>query len=593
MTSLSRKSLRQLMMAAVVLLPITARADGLLRIGLQLHNEPQTNRPCTPTGQQDYLSTCMVMDSLMTVFARHGARITFEMGLGNALSTPIWGGPGVRGSAPYMVLHPEVVHIASHIHYPADLVGFRDKYCPPFLEDNLAEANLTYAQYALSADRRHDTMAAVTGRQVRGVCGLWSRSASLRWEPALSAAGYQWVTGWNNMHPPGGSTGGHAWATSVNPWRVGHDLSNDYKGGVLDSYSNGAMVLLPDGAVSGRMNPNEGVSLALVDSLMQENWRAGDPERINVCYLTVHDYEFKSGAGIDYAEFSAWDALLTLLDGMVASGQAVYQTMDGMYQDFLAWEAQGNISYPHNGTFETRDTVETWTSPDGHEEILEFNLCWAPLAGPPSAGDGQDAIHQRHGRLAYRFGSDATLRGIGPSAEGKHIYCVVPPDTTLEFRVWCRGEGAAQPLLGMRWYAGADTTAGTPHLLEVTGASIDSVAGDWSLVTLRAMVPANATALRTCLYKSGSGALWYDDANLRYVSRSPAAPVLSIQALSAEQIQLHWTPSAEAVGYQVHYDTSSAGAFLNFIPVAAPDTSILLGVTASPFMFYKVVAVAP
>lgn len=69
------------------------QAEGLLRIGLQLHNEPQTNRPCSgPNAQQDYLSTCLVMDSLMSLFARHGARITFEMGLGNALNTPLFCG---------------------------------------------------------------------------------------------------------------------------------------------------------------------------------------------------------------------------------------------------------------------------------------------------------------------------------------------------------------------------------------------------------------------------------------------------------------------------------------------------------------------
>jgi hypothetical protein len=579
--------------AALMLLPVCSQADGLLRIGLQLHNEPQTNRPCTANGQQDYLSTCLVMDSLMTVFARHGAKITFEMGLGNALSTPIWGGVGVRGSAPYMVLHPEVVHIGTHIHYPADGVGFRDKFCPPYLEDNIAEASLTYAQYALSADRRHDTMVAVTGQEIRGVCGLWSRNLNLRWEPALSATGYEWVTGWNNMHPPGGSTGGHAWATSVNPWRVGHDLTNDYKGGVLDSYYNGAMALLPDGAVSGRMNPNENVSFALVDSLMQENWLAGDPERINVCYLTVHDYEFKSGGGIDYAEFRAWDSLLTMLDDYVASGQAIYQTMDEMYQDFVAWEVQGNISYPHNGAFEARDTVVYWTSPDGHAEILEYNLCWSPLSGSPSVGDGQDTTHYRHGRYAYRFGSDVTLRGIGSSTEGKHIYCVVPPDTAVEFRVWCHVEGSAQPLLGIRWYASPDTTPNTPHLSEVTGASTDSVAGDWSLITLRAEVPANATALRTCLYKLGSGLLWYDDANLRYVSGALETPVLTIRPVSAEQIQLRWTSISGASVYRIHYDTSSDGSFSSYLSVAAPDTSAIIDITASPIMFYRVIAVAP
>ncbi|MBI5058983.1 hypothetical protein HZB60_04255 [candidate division KSB1 bacterium] len=593
MIRLSRKTLGRILVVTLGLLPCLARADGLLRIGLQLHNEPQTNRPCTANGEQDYLSTCVVMDSLMTAFARHGAKITFEMGLGNALSTPVWGGAGVRGSVPYMVLHPEVICVASHIHYPADMPGFRDKFCPPFTEDNIAEASLTYAQYALSADRRRDVKVAAAGQPIRGVCGLWSRFPTLRWVPALSATGYEWVTGWNNVNPPGGSTGGHAWATAVNPWRVGHDLTNDYRGGVLDSYYNGAMVLLPDGAVSGRMNPNEQVSFAVVDSLMQENWLAGDPERINVCYLTVHDYEFKSGGGIDYAEFHAWDSLLTMLDGYVSSGQAVYQTMDEMYQDFVAWEGEGNISYPHNGTFEARDTVTYWTSPDGHNEVLEYNLCWSPLGGTVPEGDGQDPTHYRHGRYGYRFGDAATMRGIGASTEGKHIYCVVPADTSVEFRVWCYAEGAAQPLLGIRWYASADTTPDTPHLSEVTGAEVDSVSGNWSLLVLRADVPAGATALRTCLYKSGDGSLWYDDANLRYGRGALATPVLTVGPVNSSQIQLHWTAVPGATGYRLHYDTNCDGSFTNYIVVAAPGTSATLEISAAPVTFYKVYAVAP
>jgi len=568
-------------------------AEGLLRIGLQLHNEPQTNRPCSgPNAQQDYLSTCLVMDSLMSVFACHGAKITFEMGLGNALSTPIWGGPTVRGSAPYMVLHPEVIGIGSHIHYPADLIGFRDKFCPPYPEDNIAEASLTYADYALSADRRRDTTVAVTGQQIRGVCGLWSRYPALRWIPALSATGYVWVTGWNNFRPPGGATGGHAWATAVNPWRVGHDLTDDYGGGVLDSYCDGPMVLLPDGAVSGRMNPNERCSLTLIDSLIYENWLAGDPQRVNVCYLTVHDYEFKSGPGIDYAEFRAWDTLLTMLDEHVAAGRAIYQSMDEMYEDFLTWEAQQNISYPPNGTFEARDTTWYWTSADGVREILEFKRCWAPLSGSASAGDGQDSTHRRHGRYAYRFASDPMLRGIGPSANGKHIYCVVPPDTAVELRVWCHAEDGAQPLLGFRWYATADTTPDTPHLSEVTGGQVDSVDGAWQLWTFRAPVPADVSALRTCLYKSGGGTLWFDDVNLRFANAALEAPTVTILPVGANQVRLRWNSVAGAVAYCVHYDSLATGAFTSFASVTPPDTSLTIAAAATR-LFYHVIAVLP
>ncbi len=587
----SLRCVRRLSVLACLLFSNLVFGDGLLRIGLQLHNEPQTNRPCTPNGQQDYLSTCVVMDSLMEIFARHGAKITFEMGLGNALSTPLWGGPSVRGSAPYMVLHPDVISIGSHIHFPADGPGFRDKFCPPYSEDNVAEANLTYAQYALAADRRRDTTVAVTGQQLRGVCGLWSTKPPLRWIPALSTTGYLWVTGWNNFQPPGGPTGGHAWCTAVNPWRAGHDLTCSYTGGVMDNFYNGAMVVLPDGAASGRMNPNEGVSFALVDSLLHENWLAGDPERINVCYLTVHDYEFKSGPNFDYAELHAWDSLLTRLDELVTSGQAVYQTMDEMYQDFVTWESLGNISYPPNGTFETRDSVMYWTSPAGVTEIVEFKRFWAPISGAQNPADGQDSTFRRHGRRAYRFVTDPNLRGIAPSTNGKHIYCVVPPDTVVEFRVWAHMDGDAQPLLGIRWYANPDTTPNTLHLSEVTGATVDSIVGEWTLLSLRADVPSNATALRTCLYKSGSGNLWYDDANLRYASRIPDAPTVTICFAGADDVRLRWTAVPQASEYRVYYDVQSDGAFADFWTVAAPDT--VLNVPVIPLtQFFRVTAVS-
>lgn len=570
-------------------------AEGLLRIGLQLHNEPQQNRPCDPYGQQDYLSTCLVMDSLIEIFARHQAKITFQMGLGNAMSTPLWGGVHVRGSAQYMLTRPDVINFSSHIHFPANALGFRDKFCPPAPEDNIAEAALTYQQYATAAARRYNVMSNVTGQAMRGMCGLWSRQAALRWVPAVSAAGWVWVTGWNNFNPPSGSTGGHAWCTAVNPWRVGHDLTNSYTGGVMDNVYNGSIVLLPDGAVSGRMNANTRISFTLIDSLIHENWIASDPERINVCYLTTHDYEFKMG-GINYSEFRAWDSLLTMLDQHVLAGRAVYQTMDEMYQDFIAWEQQGNISYPPNGTFETRDTTWLWyDSLDNINEVLEFKLFWAPLSGAVNPADGQDASVRRHGRYSYRFSSASNLRGIGPSTNGRHIYAVAPPDTAVEFRVWCRTAGDAVPQLAFRWYAAADTTPNTPHLGETLGGVTDSIAGDWRLLKLRAEVPPGANALRTCLYKSGSGTVWFDDANLRYASRAIDPVRVTIFSESGgERVRLRWTPSPGAAEYRVYYDSQATGPFSNYVTVVAPDTSLALDLgPESQTRFFYVTAFQP
>lgn len=582
---------------AIILLLFVSRpvsAEGLLRIGLQLHNEPQQNRPCDPNGRLDYLRTCLVMDSLIEIFARHQAKITFEMGLGNAQSTPLWGGVNVRGSAQYMLTRPDVIHIGNHIHFPANAPGFRDKFCPPAPEDNIAETALTFEQYATAAARRYNIVRDATGLSPRGMCGLWSRVSALRWIPAASSAGWTWVTGWNNFNPPGGSTGGHAWCTAVNPWRVGHDLTNSYTGGVMDNFYNGPVVLLPDGAVSGRMNANTRISFALIDSLIHENWIASDPERINICYLTTHDYEFSQGGSINYAEFRAWDSLLTILDAHVLAGRAVYQDMDQMVQDFVAWEQLGNISYPPNGTFETRDTTWLWyDSLDNINEILEFKLFWAPLSGAANPSDGQDAAVRRNGRRSYRFGTASTRRGIGPSTNGKHIYAVVPPDTAVEFRVWCRSAGDAVPELAIRWYAAADTLPGMPHVSETVGGFVDSVAGDWRLLKLVANVPAGAAALRTCLYKSGTGTLWYDDANLRYAAHAPA-PVYAVIAFDSDSglARVRWTASPGAQEYRVYYDSLAAGAFDNFWTVAAPETSLALEINpARPVRFFRISAV--
>lgn len=529
---MTSRALRPIGLAALIAIathPAAAEDPGPLYLGLQLHIEEQMWNPYQGPGP--YYLAIQADDQIGAVFEAHGFPITYQVGLGFAQSSQLWGGAGVPGSAQDLAGRPH--EISAHVHFPAGWPPgtFRGRFWPtPEPEDLIPEANLTVAQYCSGITKRldvvNDILTGMGRPPIRGQCGGWSRRSELRWIPCMEANQIEWVTGWNAFGSSVG--GGHAWDTRLTPRRVGRDDTNGYTGGVLDYHRDGPTILLPDGSVSGAINPSHGVDIGTIISLMEWNLARREIGRPNVAYLTTHDYELVRDNHVDLEALAAWDDLLDALAVHAADGRIVYASMSAMADLCASWEDAGGISHPHNTGFETPDSLLRITvyTPEPKTETAEHHFEWM-LDDTTATGSWARTDEQaRSGAWSLRMngtgpGGIAFTPGLA-SYDRTPIFAMLEEGTRIALNAWSLtlGDGSAE--MELRFFAERSIDAGAIPAAVVSGGGVTRVEGDWRRLTLFATVPSGAPWVRLALRFRGSGACFWDDVDLRETTASAA-----------------------------------------------------------------------
>ncbi len=506
-----------------------AEEPGPLYLGLQLHIEEQMWNPYQGVGP--YHLAVQADDQIGSIFEAHGYPITYEVGLGFAQSSQLWGGVTVPGSVQNLAGRPH--EISAHVHFPAGWPpgSFRGRFWPtPEPEDLIPEEDLTAAEYCSGITKRLNVVDAILsdlGRPpIRGQCGGWSRRAELRWLPCMQSNEIEWVTGWNAFGS--GAGGGHAWDTRLTPRRVGQDDTNGYTGGVLDYHWDGPTILLPDGSVSGAINPTHGVDVSTLLSLMEWNLDRREVGRPNVAYLTTHDYELVQDDHVNSAALQAWAELLDALDAYVADGRIAYKSMSEMADLYASWESGGGIPYPHNTGFETPDSLFQITvyGPEPKTETAEHHFEW--MVDDTTALGSWERTDERARSGAWSL----TMGGTSPagiaftpglaSYDRTPVYAKLEAGTKVELSAWdlVAGEGAAE--LELRFFGARSSDAGAIPVTAVSGGEVTQTEGAWQRLALAAVVPDDAPWLRLALRFRGGGQCFWDDVDLR---KTPASAI--------------------------------------------------------------------
>ena len=483
----------------------------VLYLGLQLHIEPQQWSPYD--GEANFRLAAQALDRLAGLFESHGFPITVEVGLGFAQSSLLWGADTVPGSVQNVALRGH--EIAVHIHFPVSLPGFRGIFWPePEPEDTIPESELTYEQYCSAVCKRKRAVDTLLIQPTTGECGAWSSRPELDWVRCMEEVGFVWVSGWKDASRPG-----HAWDTRVVARRVGMDMTQDYTGGVLDYFYDGPVVFLPDGSVSGSINPTHGASLDDIINLMEFNLQRVDPNRFNVAYLTTHLYEFIHAGQLDSLAFVRWDSLLDRLDQYVAQGKVQYVTFGEMYNLYCQMEHQGYVPYPYNGSFETPDTTITYEMPQT-TETMRFYFEWMDVSDTIAGAAERTDEESFSGTYGFKFAHVGDVkRTITPGIErlGKlPIYAKLPAGVYVTYNVWYKGMGPNTPGIAMAFYDTNIHEVDYPPYDVVDSFTVVDTCNGWQKLQLNAIVPDSAQFVRIFISFRGDGIGYFDDVTISY-----------------------------------------------------------------------------
>jgi hypothetical protein len=179
-----------------------------LMFGLMMHIEPQISGPCTrdcdDCGKSQFELHARAMDRIASVYEKHGAVISMQVGLGYAESSKLW--PDTPGSV--QDLERRGHEISVHIHYPVGGPGgFRAISClNPTAEDYMCgpdsppqdasctRPSMTNDQYCDAITARVDAVNDVASSKVTGLCAA-TGGTELNLFDCLKRQGISYVSG--------------------------------------------------------------------------------------------------------------------------------------------------------------------------------------------------------------------------------------------------------------------------------------------------------------------------------------------------------------------------------------------------------------